>query len=59
MLTDFDKAKISDIVAGHGDWFTARLLRLIAHADLTNLGKLRQVYPEEVEAIETWRKGST
>ncbi len=34
-----------------GGKFTERLLMLIQSADRTNLEKLRQVYPEHVEAV--------
>jgi hypothetical protein len=48
---------MDDIMAGYGDWFSAELLRLIAKADLTNRDKLRQVFPEHVEAYEKWFNG--
>jgi hypothetical protein len=37
--------------------FTVLLLRLIAKADSDNLEKLRQVYPVEVEAVNTYKNG--
>lgn len=57
MLSDFDRAHIKEILRGHGTWFTADLIRLIAHADSTNRETLRRVYPEVVEAFETWERG--
>ncbi len=32
-LSEFDRQNIGEIVAGHGDWFSAYLLRLCAKAD--------------------------
>lgn len=57
MISDFDRAHIGDIVAGHGTWFTADLLRLCAHADAQNLEKLRTAFPDVVEAYLDWREG--
>jgi hypothetical protein len=45
---------MTDIVAGHGDWFTAKLLRLCACAGRTNLERIREAFPDEVEAYEAW-----
>jgi hypothetical protein len=39
---------------GSGDWFTVKLLALIAKADLSNRARIRLVYPMEVEAYERW-----
>ena len=58
MLSDFDKAHIQQILSGHGDWFSAMLIRLIGHADKVNREKLRQVFPEHVEAFEAWYRGT-
>jgi len=57
MMSDFDRAHIEDLVAGHGDWFTAQLLRLCAKADSNNLEKLRLGFPDVVEAYLDWRDG--
>ena len=57
MISEHDKAHMDDIMAGRGTWFSAELLRLIAKADLTNRDKLRQVFPEHVEAYEKWFNG--
>lgn len=53
-MSTFDSNHITEILAGHGDWFTAKLLRLIAKADAENLAKLEQVYPQEVGAYKAW-----
>jgi hypothetical protein len=50
-----DKESIEKILHGHGDWFTAQLLRLIMKADSGNLERLRLGFPEEVAAYEHWR----
>jgi len=59
VISDFDRARMADIVAGMGDWFTAQLLRLCAKADDENLAKLRLGFPEEVQAYLDWREGRT
>ena len=50
-LSDYDKAHVGDILAGQGDWFSARLLRalndLLPYADEMNEYKLRSTWPEE------------
>lgn len=56
MITPFDIAHMGDIVAGHGDWFTAELLRLCAKADAQNLTKLRLAFPDEVDAYVKWQE---
>ena len=53
-ISDFDKAHIGDILAGSGDWFTAHLLRLCAHADHDNLERIRAGFPDVVAAYEEW-----
>lgn len=54
MISPYDRANISSILAGEGDWFTAKLLRLIAKADSSNKERLRLGFPEEVEAYEAY-----
>ncbi|HXH35239.1 MAG TPA: hypothetical protein VNJ54_12650 [Plantibacter sp.] len=55
MISDFDRANLDSILVGHGDWFTAHLLRLIAKADPVNRARLRAAFPAEVQAFESWR----
>ena len=57
MLSPFDRAHVGDLVAGHGSWFTAHLLRLCAKADAENLERLRLAFPDVVEAFLDWREG--
>ena len=56
-LSDFDRSHIGNIMEGYGDWFTARLLRLIPKADRQNRERLRKGFPEEVAAYEKWFEG--
>ncbi len=56
-MSEYDKKHISNILCGEGSWFTAKLLRLIAKADDSNIEKLRAGFPEEVAALEAYRKG--
>ncbi len=51
-MSDYDKANIRRIIMGHGDWFTAQLIRLCAKADPENLERLRMGFPEVVSAYE-------
>lgn len=57
-ISDYDRANMGKIVAGHGDWFSARLLRLIVKSDAVNLEILRSVYPKHVQAYEEWKERS-
>lgn len=57
MISPYDKARMADILAGEGDWFTAYLLRLIAKADSANREKIRLGFPKEVDAYERWSRG--
>ena len=59
MISNYDKKHISIILAGEGDWFTAKLLRLIAKADNNNLELLRSSFPKEVEAVENFWGGKS
>jgi len=56
-ISEFDKAHVGDILAGHGDWFSAKLLRLIAESDHDNREALREAYPGHVAAYEAWHNG--
>ncbi len=58
-LSDYDRQKVGDIVAGHGDWFTADLLRLISKADSTNKALLARTFPEEVAVFNAWYSGDS
>ncbi len=50
----FDKGCVGEILRGKGDWFGARLFRLIQHADRGNYAILKKAYPEHVAAYEAW-----
>jgi hypothetical protein len=55
----FDVQHMKDILAGMGDWWSARFLRLCAHSDRTHLEALRRAAPAHVAAFERWqREGS-
>jgi hypothetical protein len=54
MLCEFDKDNIGAIIYGHGDWFTAQLIRLIAKADAQNKHLLAKGFPDEVAAVDAW-----
>ncbi len=56
-MSPYDKEKVSDILAGEGDWFTAKLMRLIASADTSNREKLFREYPEEVNCVTKFQTG--
>jgi hypothetical protein len=54
-LSDYDRANIAGILAGQGDWFTARLLRaldgLLPYADEINRAKIEATWPAESAAL--------
>lgn len=56
-MSDWDKENLGQILMGHGDWFDARLLRLISKADRPEMEKLHQVFPEHVEAVYERQNG--
>jgi len=51
-VTDFDKDHVREILAGHGSWFGAFLLRTIALGNGADRKKLSEPFPEEVSAVE-------
>ena len=56
-MSEYDKQNIGLIIGGHGDWFTAKLIRLIRDADLSNRRKLFSVFPAEVHAVNVFHFG--
>ena len=56
VLSEFDRHYLHRIMAGEGDWFSAKLLRFIrdSRPDRRNLERLRSVYPDHVAAVEYW-----
>ena len=56
-ITEYDRKSVGKILRGHGTWFGAELLRLIAHADLDNREKIRLGFPDYVAAYEAWDRG--
>lgn len=58
-LTEYDRKNIGAIMGGHGDWFTAQLLRLIAKADLHHRALLAKGFPEEVRLVKAWQRGDS
>lgn len=56
-LSNWDKANLHKIMAGHGDWTTAQVLRFIALMASKNrlvYAKLKGIFPEECRAYEWW-----
>ena len=61
-MNDYDKQNIGNILVnnrGRWDWFTCHLFRVIAKADENNRSKFRELYPDELEAFEKWKKGES
>ena len=54
MISDYDRTHIFEILSGHGDWFGARLMRLIPHLDSENYEILKKAYPDYFAAYEDW-----
>lgn len=57
IISDYEKENMSDILLGKGDWFGAKLLRLIAVADKENRYFLELGFPDYVEAYEKFTMG--
>ena len=53
--SEYDRTHVAEILRGHGTWFGAHVLRLVALADPVQLENLRSVYPAHVELIERYR----
>ena len=51
-LSDHDRENIDAILGGEGDWFSCRLLRLIARSEINNRLRFRLGWPEHVNAVE-------
>lgn len=60
-MSEFDLQHIDTIINDEqgANWFTAKLLQLIAKADMINISKLYKVYPEEVDAMHKYQNGIT
>lgn len=54
-VSDFDVENINEIMDGHGDWFSAQLLRLCQKADQHTLAQIRLGFPDHVLLFEGWR----
>jgi hypothetical protein len=57
-ISSYDIQNIESIISGTGDWFTAHLLRLMAHADKDNLRRLGEAYPDVFTYFCAWRYGA-
>lgn len=57
MLTDYDIDNIDELISDSKryDWFSARLLQLMAKCDMDNLAKLASVYPYEFYEFARWK----
>lgn len=56
-LSKYDAESIDVIISGHGDWFSAYLIRLICKADINNLRLLHSIYPDHVDAVIKYKHG--
>lgn len=56
-LSDYDKDSISQILHGQGDWFMAKLCRLIAGADKQSKEQLYAGFPDAVDAVHKHQTG--
>ena len=56
-LSDFDRQNLASILAGSGDWFSAKLMRLIMKADRENKEQLRLAFPDHVQAYDDYVRG--
>lgn len=58
LISDFDRENVYEVMRS-GDWFTSAVLRLCAHADLSNIERIRLGFPETVAAFEAWHSGDS
>jgi hypothetical protein len=56
MISSHDVTHMTDIIAGYGDWFSAKLYRLIHKADRENRERIRAGFPLHVSAYENWER---
>lgn len=56
-MSNYDKQNIGNIICGEGDWFTAKLIRVIRDADFSNRRLLFRGFPEEVHAVNIYQFG--
>jgi len=56
-LSNFDRENMEELLAGHGDWFSAKLMRLIMKADRENKERLRLAFPDHVQAYDDYVRG--
>ena len=52
----FDLGNIESILAGEHDHFSAQLMRLVKRSDAENRARIRQIYPNHVDAVEMWER---
>ena len=57
MITEYDIINLDSILVDSKqyNWFTAKLLRLMADSDMANLAKLGTVYPEVLYEFCRWK----
>lgn len=58
-LSEYDKEHIADIIHGRGDWFMAKLIRLICTADEQSKRQLYSGFPDAVDAVHKHQTGKT
>lgn len=54
---DFEKENLGRILRGFGDWYMAKLLRLISQSDWGDMEQMHKAYPAEVEAVYKYQTG--
>lgn len=55
-ISDYDREHINEIMEGHGDWFSAQLLRLLQKADHETHEQVRAGFPDHVQLYEDYLK---
>ena len=51
MVSEFDKAKVDEILAGYGDWFTAHLMRYIGNLPNHLRANFADEFPDVVAVV--------
>ena len=58
-LSEYDKDHIPEILHGQGDWFMAKLCRLIASADKQSKRQIYAGFPDAVNAVHFHQTAKT
>jgi hypothetical protein len=58
-MSDWDCENLGLILSGHGSWFTAKLIRLVASCDKDTKKQMFKGFPDVVSAVHKFQTGKT